>query len=79
MALLKLSVCCATLVLAVNTVSQAQERIDMSKFTCEQMLTGSGECPAKSEPSGSPLWGHFFVSPSTPEKPGSACGWTVIT
>ncbi len=43
MAFLKLFVCCATLVLAVNAVAQAQERIDMSKYTCEQMLAGSGD------------------------------------
>ena len=37
-----LMVCCAPLVLGLTSTAQAQGTVDMSKFTCEQMLQGSG-------------------------------------
>ena len=40
---LKVIICGAALVLALNSAAQAQERIDMSKYTCEQLLSGTGD------------------------------------
>ena len=38
---LKYFVACAALVVAMNTATQAQMMVDMSKFTCGQLLGGS--------------------------------------
>ena len=40
---LKHLVCGAAIVLAMNSAAQSQERVDMSKFTCEQLLSGTGD------------------------------------
>ena len=37
-----LMVCCVPLVLSMNVTAQAQGTVDMSKFTCEKLLQGSG-------------------------------------
>ena len=35
-------VCCVSFVLGLSSTGQAQVMVDMSKFTCEQLLKGSG-------------------------------------
>jgi len=37
-----LMVCCVPFVLGLSSTGQAQVTVDMSKFTCEQLLKGSG-------------------------------------
>jgi hypothetical protein len=37
-----LMICCVPFVLGVSSTAQAQGTVDMSKFTCEQLLAGSG-------------------------------------
>ena len=39
---LTLMVCCVPLVLGLSSTGRAQVTVDMSKFTCEQLLKGSG-------------------------------------
>ena len=38
---LKLSVFCATITLAMSSAPQAQQRVDLKNFTCEQLLSGT--------------------------------------
>jgi hypothetical protein len=37
-----LMICCAPFVLDASSTAQAQGTVDMSKYTCEQLLAGSG-------------------------------------
>ena len=37
-----LMICCAPIMLGLTSTARAQGTVDMSKFTCEQLLQGSG-------------------------------------